>query len=61
MELSGTTSPRCLLRIALLRASVIILEMQEERMKEFSGTFVFLYTDSIQDVGWALKLLSEPP
>ena len=43
LELSGTTSPRCLLRVALLRVSVIILKMQEERMKEFSGTFVFLY------------------
>ena len=47
LELSGTTSPRCLLRVALLRVSVNImefgsLEMQEERMKEFSGTFVFL-------------------
>ena len=40
------TSPRCLLRVALLRAAagvIIILEMQEERMKEFSGTFVFLH------------------
>ena len=46
LELSGTTSPRCLLRVALLRAAagvIIILEMQEERMKEFSGTFVFLH------------------
>ena len=43
LELSGTTSPRSLLRVALLRVGVIILEMQEERMKEFSGTFVFLY------------------
>ena len=43
LELSGTASPRCLLRVALLRVSVIILEMQEERMKDFSGTFVFLY------------------
>ena len=42
LELSGTTSPRCLLRIALLQVSVIILEMQEERMKEFATTFVFL-------------------
>ena len=41
----GTTSPRCLLRLALLRVGVIIhvLEVQEERMEEFSGTFVFLY------------------
>ena len=31
------------LRVALLRVGVIILEMLEERMKEFSGTFVFLY------------------
>ena len=43
LELSGTASPRCLLGVALLRVSVIILEMQEERMKEFSGTLVFLY------------------
>ena len=43
LELSGTTSPRSLLRVALLRVGVIIPEMQEERMKQFSGTFVFLY------------------
>ena len=43
LELSGTTSPRSLLRVALLRCGVIILEMQEERIKGFSGAFVFLY------------------
>ena len=47
LELSGTASPRCLLSIALVNVSVIIyviiLEMQEERMKEFSRTFWFLY------------------
>ena len=48
LELSGTTSPRWLLRVALLRVSVIKLEMQEEWMKEFSGTFVFLY----RMLGW---------
>ena len=33
-----------MLRVALLRVGVIILErMEEERMKEFSGTLVFLY------------------
>ena len=32
-----------LLTIALLRVSVIIQEEKEERMKEFSRTFVFLY------------------
>ena len=32
LELSGTASPRCFLRAALLGVSVIILEMQEERM-----------------------------
>ena len=42
LELSGTISPERLLRVALLRVGVIILEMQEERMKEFLGTFVFL-------------------
>ena len=42
LELSGPANPRRLLRIALLRASVIILEMQEERTKDFSRTFVFL-------------------
>ena len=44
LELSGTSSPMSLLRVALVRVGVIILERQEEeRMKEFSGTFVFLY------------------
>ena len=45
LELSRTSSSRGLLRVALLRVSVIILESMEEdeRMKEFSGTFVFLY------------------
>ena len=44
LELSGTSSPRGLLRVALVRVGVIILErMEEERMKEFSGTLVFLY------------------
>ena len=44
LELSGTSSPRGLLRVALVRVGVIILErMEEERMKEFLGTFVFLY------------------
>ena len=44
LELSGTSSPRGLLRVALVRVGVIILErMEEERMKQFSGTFVFLY------------------
>ena len=44
LESSGTASPKCLLRIALLRVRVIILVKQEERMKEFSSTFVLLYT-----------------
>ena len=40
LELSGTSSPMSLLRVALLRVGVIILERQEEeRTKEFSGTF----------------------
>ena len=44
LELSRTSSSRGLLRVALLRVSVIILEsMEEGKMKEFSGTFVFLY------------------
>ena len=43
LELSGTSSSKGLLRVALVRVGVIILEMQEERMKEFLGTFVFLY------------------
>ena len=44
LELSRTSSSRGLLRVALLRVSVIILEsMEEERMEEFSGTVVFLY------------------
>ena len=42
--LSGTSSPKGLLRVALVRVGVIILvRIEEERMKEFSGTFVFLY------------------
>ena len=45
LELSRTSSSRGLLRVALLRVSVIILEgMEDKRMKEFSGTCVFLYT-----------------
>ena len=44
LESSGTSSSKGLLRVALVRVGVIILEsMEEERMKEFSGTFVFLY------------------
>ena len=43
LELSGTTSPRGLLRVTLLRVGVIILEMQEGGTEEFSGAFVFLY------------------
>ena len=43
LELSGADVPRSVLRVALLRGSVVILERHEERMKDFSGTFVFLY------------------
>ena len=44
LELSRTSSSRGLLRVALLRVGVIILErMEDTRMKEFSGTLVFLY------------------
>ena len=56
LELSGTTSRKSLLRVALLRVGVIILEMQEEKMKEFYAGCVL-----IQDVGWDLALLSEAP
>ena len=44
--------------IAPLRVSVIILEMQEERTKDFPRTFVLGVGWA---VGWALELLSEPP
>ena len=43
LELSGGANPRTLLRIALLRMSLIIQEEKEERMEEFSRTVVFLY------------------
>ena len=34
LQLSAATNPRTLLRIALLRVSVILQERKEERMKE---------------------------
>ena len=43
LQLSAATNPMTLLRMALLRVSVILLERKEERMKEFSGAFVSLY------------------
>ena len=43
MELSGTASPRCLLRIALLRVSVIILECRS-RGRKISREPVCAYT-----------------
>ena len=42
LQLSADTNPRTLLRMALLRASVILLERKEERMRESSRAFVSL-------------------
>ena len=43
LQLSAATNPRTLLRMALLRVGVVLQERKEERMKEFSRTFVSLY------------------
>ena len=42
LQLSAGKSPRTLLRMALLRVSVIPQKGKEERMKEFLRTFVSL-------------------
>ena len=43
LQLAAASNPRTLLRTALIKVSVIILERKEERMREFSRTFVSLY------------------
>ena len=42
LQLSAATNPMTLLRMALLKVRVILLERKEERIKEFSRTVVSL-------------------